>query len=102
MVPLQVLANEFVAVVKHCIEKEKGIPIERKRKYAIEKLLLCELLDKNMYAEAAEKLELWKRLRWIDCEDRRITKRVYLKETKTYRRFVVVDLGVHQILEQNH
>lgn len=67
----------------------------------IEKVKLEEMLDKNKYDTALNKLRIWKALKWIDTEaDGRLTKRVYDGESGTYKPFVKMDIAILKQLEQ--
>lgn len=70
---LLMLIKEFKGICEYLIAKE----CQQYRGYIlIEKGQLCDLLDKNKYELADNKLRFWKQLHWIQTEDGRLTCRV--------------------------
>lgn len=94
---LTTYAKEFVSIgLFH--QKKNG---SRKGYILIEKKELEGLLDKYMYDTAANKLKIWKALRWIDTEsDGRVTKRVYDGESGKYKPYVKMNVAVLEQLQK--
>ena len=99
MVSINTYIAEFVAVVSHCMSRQLGRQIIRNR-YAIDKPSLEALLDQNKYEESAAKLQVWKALRWIDADEGRDTLSIYNPSGKGQKRMVVINLTVHQKLQE--
>lgn len=57
------------------------------------------LLNKHAYDTPHNKLKKWKALHWTSAENRRLTKRIYDPETKTYHPHVLIDISVYQTLK---
>ncbi len=94
---LDIYAKEFVAIGNHLIRngKKKGDYI------IIAKPELEELLNKNLYDTAKNKLKIWKALHWIDADkDRRYTKRVYVKEVQSYVACVKMSVHMMELLNE--
>lgn len=85
---IRVYAKEFVTVYRR-MEREKC----RKRRNCLYAPAepVREILDRNAYDTAFHKLQLWKRLRWIDTDENHLTKLVAGgEETGTKRRRMYV------------
>ncbi|MCL2034681.1 MAG: hypothetical protein FWG94_08115 [Oscillospiraceae bacterium] len=89
---------EYVAVTKFCLENGSGHLIKNGGYLAAERPVIEELLDRNKFEESAVKLTIWKRLRWIDGDERHVTRNVYIKEEGRRRRMVLIDLEVYNTL----
>lgn len=90
-------AREFVAIGKFLREHGtcKGEHI------LVDKDVLKEMMNRNRYDTADNKLKIWKALHWITPEDgRRMTKRVYNPDTGRYDPKIAMDLEVLDMLEQ--
>ena len=94
---LEIYAKEFVAIGMHLLGKGK-----RKGDYiTIAKTELEELLNKNQYDTAKNKLKIWKALHWIDTDkDRRYTKRVYDSSLKRYVPSVKMSIDILELLNE--
>lgn len=94
---LDVYAKEFVAIGNYFMGKGK-----RKGDYiVVEKNSLKELMNRNLYNTAKNKLKIWKALQWIDADkDRRYTKRVYSSEKKGYVPCVKMSIPVLELLSE--
>lgn len=97
MPELNIVIMEFVKATSYCIEERKGQHIKDNKYFAIDRAVIEELLniEEYKYETSAEKLARWKRLHWIDADEKHITKNVYLKEESKSRRMIVIDLSVH-------
>lgn len=93
---LEVYAQEFVGVGKYLQKKGK----ERNGYIRIEKNDLEQLLNKNAFDTSENKLRLWKSMKWIDTEDRRVTKRAYDKESHSYKPYVLMDVEILKKMSQ--
>lgn len=71
-----------------------------KRHIIVKRELLTDLLNKNKYDTANNKLKIWKALHWLDAEEKRLTKRVYIPETQRYEARIKIDTGVLQELKK--
>lgn len=86
---LETYIREFVAIGNFLLK----YGTVKKGYILIEKSELETMLNKNKYDTSANKLKIWKNLRWIDTEaDRRVTKRVY--EDGQYRPFIKIDISI--------
>lgn len=95
---LEIYARELVGIGMFLKRKEGTL---HKGYLLVEKKVLEGLLDKNAYDTAAHKLKIWKALKWIDTEkDRRVTKRVYDGDSKSYKPFVKIDAAVMEQLQE--
>lgn len=88
---LDIYAREFVAIgnflQSKCDYKDGHILVDRDE--------LKDMMNRNRYDTAENKLKMWKSLRWITPEDeRRVTKRVYVPEQKKYVPKVAINLQV--------
>lgn len=95
---LEIYAKEYVAIGKYLQKKERI----HKGYILVEKKKLEGLLDKNRYDTAANKLHIWKALKWIDTDaDGRLTKRIYVceGEQKTYKPFVKMNVAILEQLQ---
>lgn len=97
---IEIYAREYIAIVRHFQAGDTGIYTNKRQKMALQKDSVIQLLNKNPYEEAVEKLQIWKVLGWIDTEEGHLTKKVYIKEAGQYRRQLVVNLGVFDALNQ--
>lgn len=94
---LEIYAKEFVGIGVYLQKKEKPY----KGYILVEKPQLEQLLDKNRFDTAGNKLRIWKALKWIDTDkDRRLTKRVYVREEKRYKPYVKMDVAVFELLRK--
>lgn len=94
MLPLYV--KEFIAICNyleaHNCPCAKGF-------FLVKREALEMLLNKNTYEKPQNKLKTWKALHWTNAENRRLTKRLYDAETKTYHPHVLIDITVYQTLK---
>lgn len=91
--------KEFVAIVEF-LEKSDKTRISKGFLIA-EKPIIVRMLDNNKYDTADSKLKLWKAMRWIDAEDRRVTKRIYDGESQTYKPCIKIDLKVAETMKKH-
>lgn len=89
--------KEFIAI---CSYLEKNNAPCRNGFMLIKRDALEALLNKNTYETANNKLKAWKTLHWIDAEDRRLTHRVYEKDSKERHPYIWIDIKVFQMLRQ--
>ena len=93
---LEIYAKEFTAIGKYLQKKERV----HKGYILVEKKKLEGLLNKNHYDTAANKLRIWKVLKWIDTDaDGRLTKRIYDGQTGTYKPFVKMSVEIVEQLQ---
>ena len=89
--------KEFTAVVKHLKKSEKTL---KKGDFLIvKKSIVVEMLEKNAYETAKAKLKVWKGLRWLDADDRRLTKRVTDEETGKQVPILRISLKAYDTLQ---
>lgn len=87
---------EFSAIVKH-LKRQKNALIKGNF-LIIEKPKLTELLNRNQYETAENKLLVWRSLKWIDTDsDDRLTKRLRTDEHRLMR-VIAIDLTVYDTL----
>jgi len=89
--------KEFIAI---CAYLEKSNTPCRKGYMLVKREVLEALLNKNAYETANNKLKTWKVLHWINAEDRRLTHRVYEKDSKERLPYIWIDIKVFQMLKQ--
>lgn len=95
---IETYVQEFLAVVTYLIQHDKGRI--KKNVLIVEKPLVCQLLDRNMYELSDSKLAIWRGLRWIHTEPNRLTKRVMLSG-KITANMIQIDLIVYKTLENS-
>lgn len=93
---IETYVQEFLAVVAYLIQHDKGRI--KNNVLIVEKPLVCQLLDRNMYAPADSKLAVWRGLRWIQTESARFTKRTMLDGTTV--RALHIDLEPYNMLQK--
>lgn len=87
---------EFSAIVRH-LKRQKNALIKGNF-LIIEKPKLTELLNRNQYETAENKLLVWRGLKWIDTDsDDRLTKRFRTDEHRLMRA-IAIDLTVYDTL----
>ena len=88
---IDIYVREFIGI-GNFLEKNAKV---HKGYILAEKKTIEEMLNRNRYDTASNKLKIWKRLRWIDTEaDRRLTKRVYDGESGTYKPYIKMSISV--------
>ena len=87
---------EFLAIARH-LKRQKNALIKGNF-LIIEKPKLTELLNRNQYETAENKLLVWRGLKWIDTDsDDRLTKRIRNGEQQLIRA-IAMDLTVYDTL----
>ena len=77
-------------------ESKDTLPMVRKGSLLVEKEALIDLLNKNKYETATNKLKYWKDLAWIDAEEKRLTKRICINNQ--YRPLVVINIQRYECI----
>ncbi len=93
---IETYVQEFLAVVTYLIQHDKGRI--KNNVLIVEKSLVCQLLDRNMYEPADSKLAVWRGLGWIQTEPKRFTKRIMLEGITT--RALQIDLEAYSMLQK--
>lgn len=95
-------AREFVAIGKFLFRNQETIYRTGKGSFILaDRAELKEMLNRNRYDTADNKLKIWKALHWIVTEDgRRVTKRIYNTATKKYEPKVAIDVHVMEMLQE--
>ena len=99
---LNLLVKEYLAICEYLLELEKRrqeteeLPLVRKGQLLVDKDMLTMLLDKNKYETATNKLKYWKDLAWIDAEEKRLTKRIYINNR--YRPLIVINMQRYECI----
>ena len=91
---LENYVKEFIAITEFCLKKEK----KTLKFLIVEKSKIIAMLDQNQYDTSLNKLKFWKGMNWIDTDDRKLTRRRYVKEEKKYKTFVCIYLNVYETL----
>lgn len=91
--------KEFVAIAEF-LKKSDEARIS-KGFLIVDKPIVVEMLDRNKYDTADNKLKLWKALHWIDAEDRRVTRRIYDGTTKSYKPCIKLDIKVYEVVKSH-
>lgn len=94
---LGILVKEFIAV---CEFLEKDPSRIYKGYLIIPKEELETLLNKNRYETADNKLKNWKTLKWIDAEEKRLTRRIYDSSRKRYVPYVKIDRALYHRMRE--
>lgn len=100
---LERYAKEFTAIGKFLADNG-----EIRRGYIIiDRRQLEEMLNRNRYDTALNKLHIWKNLKWIDTDKdgEHLTKRVRCKDPadaggKQYKRVIKIDLSILSQMEK--
>lgn len=87
--------KEFLAICDFCKKNEKNT-LEF---FLIEKSKVISMLDQNKFDTATNKLKLWKGMNWIDTDDKKLTRRRYVKAEGTYKTFVCIYRKVYETLQ---
>ena len=101
---LHLLIKEYLAVCEYLmlLEARKQtpdtLPALRKGNLLVDKGMLMELLDRNKYETASNKLKVWKELAWIDAEENRLTRRVYWN--KSYKALIVINVSRYECIRE--
>lgn len=91
---IEVYAREFIAIGKHLrLHGESHGTL-----VAVDRKQLTGMLDRNLYDTAANKLKVWKGLKWIRTDGRHMDYPV-MRDGKL-RRMVQLDLNVLDVLER--
>ncbi len=67
-----------------------------KRQSVSRKKYVDNVLNKNKYETATNKLKYWKDLAWIDAEEKRLTKRICINNQ--YRPLVVINIQRYECI----
>ena len=101
---LHLLIKEHLAVCEYLmlLEARKQapdtLPALRKGNLLVEKNMLMELLDRNKYETASNKLKFWKELAWIDAEENRLTRRIYWNQN--YKALIAINVGRYECIRE--
>ena len=90
-----VYIKEFIAI---CDYLEKCKVRQKHGCYIVDRTELENMLDRNKFAPAKEKLQSWKRLNWTKTDEERLTKRFY--QNGKYVPFGFINIGVHKELKR--
>ena len=100
---LNLLIKEYLAVCEYLLEvvtrnreSKDTLPMVRKGSLLVEKEALIDLLNKNKYETATNKLKYWKDLAWIDAEEKRLTKSICINNQ--YRPLVVINIQRYECI----
>jgi len=88
--------KEFLAIVKYLIKSE--LVIEKDNFLIVDKEIVFNLLEKNLYQTKENKLKIWRGLNWIDTDKRRFTKRVKLSGKESPK--IKIRYEVYKTLEK--
>jgi len=88
--------EEYLEITKFLINSGK-VPME-KGYVLVPKIVLSQLLSKNGYETIENKLKIWNRLRWIDADPGRYTKKV--SRNGNSKRFVKIDQKIYLTMEE--
>ncbi len=92
---INIYIREFIAVCKHLKNSEKST-IRGDYMYA-KKDTIIKMLEKNAYELPAQKLKVWRDLRWIDVDDGRLTTRIRIDGKLTPH--IKISLKVYNTLQ---
>lgn len=91
---VEVYAREFVAIGRYLrLHGERHGTLT-----AVDRKQLTGMLDRNLYDTAANKLKIWKSLKWIRTDGRHMDYPV-MRDGKQ-RRMIQLDLNVLDVLER--
>lgn len=94
------LINEYKTIVKYFLDTDQCLKISEERIY-IDKEAITSKLEKYPYLPPTEKLKYWKRLRLLDSENGRLTRRFYDDEKECYLRQICIDHESYKLLQKN-
>lgn len=104
---LQIHIEEFMAVTGWLLAYQEGEAakpegtqrlVRRNGYLYVPRKIMNQLLNENAYKTADQKLEVWRRLRWIESEKGHFTKRVH--HNGKYMRRVVLSVSVYEELQR--
>lgn len=79
---LDIYVKEFISIVDY-LQKQDGCLI--KGDYLIaDKKAVEQLMNRNNFEKAKQKLSIWRSLHWIDADEARHTKRVMINGKSEY------------------
>lgn len=84
-----------MAITEFCMNNEK----KTLTFLIVDKKKIVNMLDRNKYDTATNKLKVWKGMNWIDTDDRKLTKRRYDKAAGTYKTCVFIYLKVYETMK---
>lgn len=93
---IRVYCREFVTI---CEYLERGQCRNNRLYFYVEKEELKQLLDRNHYETSNNKLKLWKALRWLDADDKHLTKLVFDGESGKRKRIFALRIDVYRALK---
>lgn len=91
------LASEYLAIVDFYL-REKEYVVLTSKVIGVEREQLIEYLQRYGYEKAETKLDYWKKLYWIQCDEGLHSKRIYNQDTGKYQRLVAIDLDMVEVL----
>lgn len=92
---LDIYVKEFISIVDY-LQKQDGCLI--KGDYLIaDKKAVEQLMNRNNFEKAANKLFIWKELRWIETSENKITKRV--RNGEELISAICINMSVHKQLK---
>lgn len=94
---LETYVKEFLLIVKYI---KKHCKCTTKGNFLIaDKVDIINAMNNNQYEDHMVKLKIWRGLNWIESDENRIGKRVYFKDTKSYRLCIKINLKVVETLK---
>jgi len=91
--------QEFIEITKHL--KKRQDTIKRGEFLLSTRETVTNLLNKNMYDTADNKLKIWRGLRWIDTDPQRVTRRIYgIYENGKPIPMIKINLRIYQVLSK--
>ena len=94
---LEWYVKEFCAICGACLGKHGT----RKGEFvSVDKAKLIEMLEKNGFETAFNKLKIWRNLRWIDADNGHYTRNVTLNSGEKRKRLVKLSLLASETLKE--
>ncbi len=95
---LQMYIGEFISCVDYLLNNQKidGI-FEKENSLYVKKTIIENMLNKNMFDTISGKFNTWKVLRWIQTDDGRYTKRLYINKKR--EAMICINLEIHRMLK---
>jgi len=91
---IEIYVREFLEITKH-LSRDKG---KKKGDFLlVEKDLVAELLNRNLYQTADAKLRYWRMLGWTDTDQNRVTRRAHDENGKPIL-VIKINLKIYQTL----
>lgn len=94
---IKIIFDEFIAVVDLLLQRDFKI---KNNILIVPKDIAIKILEHNAYMTYREKLQIWKAIGLIRCDEDRLTKRFYDSENKKYIATINIRLEAYNKLKE--